>query len=155
MIAWRTSDVSLFVEPFFRPDPGRFPPRGMFENPSIFSKIVPATVKNREDRLAHARGDLVAGALREGGAGVPFLSALRRGLPPGVPFRSATVEPPCMRGSNPHSGREKHQDLRTGAQHFRAEIERPALAPSLNQRKQASIVLRLTFPGSGYFQENA
>jgi hypothetical protein len=25
---------------FFRPAPGRFPPRDMFENPSIFSKIV-------------------------------------------------------------------------------------------------------------------
>ena len=35
----------------------------MFENLSIFSKIVPATVKSLEDRLAHARGDLVAGAL--------------------------------------------------------------------------------------------
>jgi hypothetical protein len=47
MIAWRTSDVSLFVEPFFRPDPGRLPPRGMFENPSIFSKtllLLPLTI---------------------------------------------------------------------------------------------------------------
>jgi hypothetical protein len=40
MIAWRTSEVILLVPPFFRPDPGRLPPRGMFENPSIFSMIV-------------------------------------------------------------------------------------------------------------------
>jgi hypothetical protein len=42
MIACLTFAVILLVAPFFRPDPWRLPPRGMFENPSIFSKIVAA-----------------------------------------------------------------------------------------------------------------
>jgi hypothetical protein len=35
-IASRTSAVTLLGTPFFRRDPGRFPPRGMFQKPCYF-----------------------------------------------------------------------------------------------------------------------